>query len=338
MITYKIFNCEFCNNETKQKLTNYKNNKTHFCSKKCYINSLKQGTIIEFNCENCQKTTKQKTKNYKKQNHHFCSRDCRIEFVRKQSVSRVKKICPNCNNEFELYKCQEDSQIYCNKKCRKDFYKKEININDVIDMYVNQQLGTYTIKKKYNTNQHVIESILKENGIKLRDKSWVLKNRPPFKGHKYSNEEKENIRQKAIAAYEKDPTLKDRIRQKTLEQISSGKMPKANTSIEKIMANLLTEMKISFEFQKVFGYWCYDFYLPKYQLFIECDGDYWHAHPNKYGKEDLNKTQKNNIKRGKQKETYAKNKGYSLIRFWECDLSNNLNKIKNELCNKLNIS
>ncbi len=100
----------------------------------------------------------------------------------------------------------------------------------------------------------------------------------------------------------------------------------------------LTEKQIPFEYQKVFGYWCYDFYLPRYKVFIECDGDYWHGHPDLYSMEMLNETQKNNIRRGKAKETYAKKRGYMVLRFWETDLTKNFDQVKLQLCNLLKIS
>src|SRR5579864_4764997 len=146
---------------------------------------------------------------------------------------------------------------------------KDLNIIDIIHMYDIEKLGMPTIQRKYHISQRDITQILKDNNIEIRDKTWVLKNRPPFKGYKYTEKKKQEIREKAFRAYKNDPNLKDRIRQKTLKQISEGRMPKSNTNIEKIMTNLLTDLGLSFEYQKVFAYWCFDFYLPKYDLFIE---------------------------------------------------------------------
>ena len=255
--------------------------------------------------------------------------------IAKKTNKKVIILCPNCKKDFTINQCYAGRYIYCSMKCKKDFFRKDIDVKDVIDMYVNKKLGIPTIKNKYKIGQCLITSILKDNNIGLRDKTWVLYNRPPFKGHNFTQEEKKDISCKASQAYINDPTLKDRIRQKTLEQINSGKMSKSNTSIEKIVFNLLTKMGISFEYQKIFAFWCFDFYLPDYNLFIECDGDYWHGHPNIYGrgKKILNKIQKNNIKRGKQKEFYVKNCGYNLIRFWETDINKNIKQVEKILCN-----
>lgn len=254
----------------------------------------------------------------------------------------IKCICQNCQKEFgrEYSRLEYDKRIgqenhFCSRKCGAQFRHKHvrqtIDVKDVIHKYTVEYLGVKTIQKTYPFSQRTIENILRENGIVLRSKTWVLKNRPPFKNHKYTDEQKEIIRRKTLLAYEKDPTLKDKIRQKTLEQISNGKMPKSNTSIEKKMVEILTNLGIGFEYQKIFAFWCFDFYIPKYKLFIECDGDYWHGHPDKYPVKNLNSTQKNNISRGKAKETYVTKRGYRLVRIWESDINNNLALVKQKI-------
>lgn len=53
-----------------------------------------------------------------------------------------------------------------------------------------------------------------------------------------------------------------------------------NTDIEIRMAEVLRENKIEFIEQVVYPNICIaDFYLPKYNLAIFCDGEYWHDYP-----------------------------------------------------------
>ena len=82
----------------------------------------------------------------------------------------------------------------------------------------------------------------------------------------------------------------------------------------------------------------YDFYLPKYNILIECDGDYWHADPKKYKKEDLNAIQKRNIRVDEQKNKYALMYGYVLLRFWEKDVYKNKKKVISILEKRIGIS
>lgn len=257
--------------------------------------------------------------------------------------TKTEFACPNCGKINEINNCYVRRKIaknhrlifFCDRKCKnEDFFKRteeKIDREDIIKMYCVDMLGVSTITKKYDVTQKVIENILKENNIEMRDKTWVLSNRPPFKGYKRSKEQKEEASRKSKEAYKNSPELRNISRQTMLKTIKEGKMPKMNTSIEKIMTGLLIDSNIKFEYQKIFAFWAYDFYLPDYNLFIECDGDYWHAHPDKYKKEDLNATQKNNLKRGKQKETYVTNRGYRLIRFWEQDINNNIEGVKKVL-------
>ena len=244
--------------------------------------------------------------------------------------------CYNCNKTFERRLSGNNSNhSYCTIKCfQESIYNKAIenlNTQEIIRLYDKEKIGIPTICKKFNTYQALVTKILKNAGITLRSKLWVLTNKPPFKGYKYSKEKIEDIRKKAINAYIKDPTLKQKLREKTLAQIKNGKFPNSNTSIEREMAVMLDNLNIKFEHQKIFGFWSFDFYLPDYKIFIECDGDYWHGHPDQYPEEKLNDTQKNNIKRGKQKETYALNRGCTVIRFWERDIKNKPLEIKNKL-------
>ncbi len=49
------------------------------------------------------------------------------------------------------------------------------------------------------------------------------------------------------------------------------------TSIELAVAHLLDSMHIRYDSQKTFGKYVTDFYLPGYNVVIECDGTYWHS-------------------------------------------------------------
>jgi G:T-mismatch repair DNA endonuclease (very short patch repair protein) len=75
----------------------------------------------------------------------------------------------------------------------------------------------------------------------------------------------------------------------------------------------------------------YDFYLPKYNIIIEIDGDFWHCNPNtKYALPEC-KTQHINIENDKFKSQWALDNGYTLLRFWENDINNNIKQIKQTL-------
>jgi len=95
---------------------------------------------------------------------------------------------------------------------------------------------------------------------------------------------------------------------------------------------VLRPLNIKYITQKKVANKYYDFYIPKYNLLIEVDGDYFHA---KNRDKKLNAIQKKNIMNDHKKNSIAKGKGYKLIRFWESDIKNNtllvIKKLKEEL-------
>jgi len=86
---------------------------------------------------------------------------------------------------------------------------------------------------------------------------------------------------------------------------SSGK----RTSIEVKMAEELTARGIEYIEQYNLGdKFALDFFIPEYNIVIECDGDYWHTRPEA-------------ICRDKRKNAYVKACGFSMYRFWEREIN-----------------
>ncbi len=87
----------------------------------------------------------------------------------------------------------------------------------------------------------------------------------------------------------------------------------------------------------------YDFYLPDYNMLIETDGDFWHCNMEKKY-EPKYQCQFDNLKRDEEKNKWAKENGYKLLRFWEHDIKNNkqdvvlklLTEIKNVTTTNIN--
>jgi very-short-patch-repair endonuclease len=75
----------------------------------------------------------------------------------------------------------------------------------------------------------------------------------------------------------------------------------------------------------------YDFFLPSYNTIIEVDGDFYHCNPSTQYAVPLYASQKNNIKRDKQKNKWVEDNGFEIIRFWEYDINNNREFIINTL-------
>lgn len=113
-------------------------------------------------------------------------------------------------------------------------------------------------------------------------------------------------------------TQKDTLRQRCAR---IGIQKKAFTSIEKKIHSLLDNMGVRYVIGFDAKYYICDIYLPDDNLIIECQGDYWHANPNKYSLDSINKTQARNVHRDKTKKSYLTNLGYKLLYLWEYDIN-----------------
>ena len=95
---------------------------------------------------------------------------------------------------------------------------------------------------------------------------------------------------------------------------------------------VLKPLGIKYQAQKKLSTKFYDFYIPSHKLLIEVDGDYYHA---KDRTKDLNEMQVKSIMNDHKKNMIAKNKGYSIIRFWESDINKKTLTVKKELQEEL---
>lgn len=176
----------------------------------------------------------------------------------------------------------------------------------------------------------------KESIIKSKE---LLKN-GPFSNKTHSEESKNKISLKSkgenngfYGKTHSDET-KNIIREKTLKMFKDGKIKTSNTSIEKKVKSILEKLNIEYIQQEIFGFWSYDFYLPKYNLFIECDGDYWHGNPNIYKPNELNKIQLKNISNGNLKDNFVIKKNKNILRLWESEIKDE-NVVINKIMEKL---
>ena len=97
------------------------------------------------------------------------------------------------------------------------------------------------------------------------------------------------------------------------------------SSYEKRIANILEELDISFIQQKSCNKkYRYDFFLKDFNLYIEFNGDYWHANPNQFN-ENYYHPHKKILAREIWEYDNAKrvnviNSGYIFLTIWECDV------------------
>jgi len=104
------------------------------------------------------------------------------------------------------------------------------------------------------------------------------------------------------------------------------------TKIEVITSKILDESSTNYTTEYSFGNFFYDVHITGTNLFIEVNGDYWHANPVVYqNKEMLNDTQKSNVRRDNYKRRYAKDRGFYVLYIWEKDLNTDYENTKIKL-------
>lgn len=107
-----------------------------------------------------------------------------------------------------------------------------------------------------------------------------------------------------------------------------------DTKIEIIIQDILNNNNIKYIKNYRISCFVLDFYLPDYNLVIECQGDYWHANK-KYFKK-LNQIQKNNKKRDKKKRNFLLQNNYKFLFFWENYILKNKDNLYNVISKYLN--
>lgn len=105
-------------------------------------------------------------------------------------------------------------------------------------------------------------------------------------------------------------------------EAQAARMSKEKTWPEARFEELLGEIGVEFTPQKVLKTKIYDYYIPSKRILVEVDGDYFHAHPDKYGVGNRNRMQERIVKNDRYKDRLAEGMGYTLYRVWESDLKN----------------
>jgi ssDNA-binding Zn-finger/Zn-ribbon topoisomerase 1 len=127
----------------------------------------------------------------------------------------------------------------------------------------------------------------------------------------------------------------NKMREHTIKRYVNGEFGSKkfrNTKIQIKIDELLTEMKINFEKEKVIKYYACDNYLTEHDLIIENMGDFFHSNPTIYNDESsLLDMQKRTKRKDSAKRTYIyKYRNINILYLWETDIKKNI-----EVCKEL---
>ena len=103
---------------------------------------------------------------------------------------------------------------------------------------------------------------------------------------------------------EMDPSRREQIIRK---MVLASRRHRPSTSIERITRTALDALGITYQAQYPIGRFCADFYLPEWNVDLECDGEYWH------GREDVRE-------KDARRDATLVGAGFSVVRLTEADI------------------
>lgn len=195
------------------------------------------------------------------------------------------------------------------------------------------------IREAAKKNSETTKEMFRKGEIDISgEKNGMFGKEPWNKGEtKYTNEKIMEYSIKAsIAMKEKYAKLTPKEKEARNHQLALAvrtKCKKKNTSIEIKIHDYLIELGlvegVDFEQNYSDRKFIYDF-MVKGKV-IECQGDYWHANPNKYNSTNINEVQKKNIKRDINKKNFLDINNIEYMFLWEADIKYNFDEVKRKL-------
>lgn len=228
----------------------------------------------------------------------------------------VDRQCPLCKKTIQTK--SKDKNI----ACRNHFNKIKMNCK-TCSLLLQHGKGNPFYGKKHTdkTKQSISEKkIGKLKGINnpMSKKEWRDKAADKIR-EKWNNGEMEHVR-KIFS-------------EKLKETRRLGKIKSCNVSLkEKQIGKLLLDMGLEIIQSYQIDTKICDIYIPKFNLIIEYNGDYWHCNPKKYNEDYFNqkksKTAKDIWEYDLRKLELIKSYGYNLEIVWESDLKSDPDIIK----------
>jgi very-short-patch-repair endonuclease len=212
-------------------------------------------------------------------------------------------ICLFCKKPFES---PRKDRKFCNQKCCKNHSKKGVDV----ECY---QCGKKCYKPK-NKNH------CKKTFCSKKCSMDYQRGRRPvriciFCGQTFHKKARADAKYCSWECRRKSP---ENI--KHLAEIRKKQCGKKENKLEKKGYEILKELGYKIEKQYIYGdRLLADAYIPKLNLLIQFDGDYWHGNIRVFP--NLSDQQKKQQKKDAKANAYALKCGYNLVRCWESELS-----------------
>lgn len=183
------------------------------------------------------------------------------------------------------------------------------------------------------------ETIAKIEGIKTKlknDKERGKKISEKLKGVPKTEESKRKLSETQKKRYIDNPNLKEKQSKKRIAWLKSKQSGK-KSKIEIKFEVLLSLLDITFIYQYDFKNRLFDFYIPKNNILIEVDGDFFHCNPNTKHSEVIYETQLLTKKNDEFKNKLCQNHNITLLRYWEKDINERPEWVISDLKLKLSL-
>jgi very-short-patch-repair endonuclease len=264
----------------------------------------------------------------------------------------VNKICENCGIEFEI---KQSALKYgrgkcCSRKCV-DENKKRTYAGKNNPSYGRVQ----SAEEKARRGTAISEAYKNDPSIKDRQKAGIQKYIektgyfPGTSPTSIQKRKKTNLERYGVEwAGWNVPEIKERAENTCIERYGKSSLELAMDSLlntkftrpEQIVKECLDELQIKYIPQyKLFVdgiYRHFDFMLVDFNILIEVDGDFWHANPMLYDRNNLHEVQIRTIENDAIKNEMVRKAKITLVRFWESEITPEtiLEKLKEVLYEK----
>jgi very-short-patch-repair endonuclease len=172
---------------------------------------------------------------------------------------------------------------------------------------------------------------------KLRsDKERSKKISNALKGVPKSEKSKLKLSETQKLRFKNNPELRERMSIKRIKWLKS-KLSNKKSRLECNFELILKLVGLEFVYQYELENKLFDFYLPKFKVLIEVDGDFYHCNPNSKHKEVVYETQLLTKNNDKIKNEICLENNITLIRYWEKDINERPEWVISDLKNKLSI-
>jgi hypothetical protein len=292
----------------------------------------------------------------------ICQKECDgINSLRGHSIQKHNISAEQIYIDYVLNYLKPKCECGCGEK--PPFISINKGFSRFIQSHHNRVVGKNNFHKDPNTHKKAIET-QKKNWKEGKYKGWwendneETRNKIEGIKEKLRNDKERGIKiSKSLTGVSKSKesklksskTQKERLKNPDiLKKMSETRLKwmrensKVKTSkLEDVFSLILTDMGLIKDIDFIHNHLIssiksfFDFYLPKKNILIEVDGDFYHCNPNTNFKLPKYEIQKKNLSNDKRKNSWCKNHNITLIRYWEKDINERPEWVINDLKRKL---